>query len=73
MFVLIAHKFLSIIVVQFVQSALTEISQDVLSQKTQAPLAILVQSYNTVQEAVGIIGVSLKQRSEYQSARAFPF
>jgi hypothetical protein len=58
----VAHKFLSAIVIQVVQSELNEISQSVLLQNIQ-PASILVQ-YSFVQEDAGTTGEFLKQRTE---------
>jgi hypothetical protein len=58
----VAHKFLSAIVIQVVQSELNEISQSAELQNIQ-PASILVQ-YSLVQEDVGITGEFLKQRTE---------
>ena len=57
-----AHKFLSAIVIQLVQSELNEINQSVLLQNIH-PASILVQ-YSLVQDDVGIVGVSLKLSGE---------
>jgi hypothetical protein len=62
----VAHKFLSAIVTQLVQSQLTEINQRDEFRNIQAPLATLLQSYNVVQAESGITGSSLKGRIEYQ-------
>jgi hypothetical protein len=63
----VAHKFLSAIVIQVVQSELNDISQSAELQNIQ-PASILVQ-YSLVQEDVGITGEFLKQRTEKPYAR----
>jgi len=66
----VAHKFLSIIVIQVCQSLLNDISQSVELQNIHQA-SILVQ-YSFVQEDVGTVGEFLKQRTEHPSARPFP-
>jgi hypothetical protein len=67
--VLVAHRFLSIIVYQVVPSPLIEISQSVALWNIQAQLAMLLQSYNVVQDDVGTTGVSLNGRTEHPIER----
>ena len=67
----VAHKFLSWIVIQISQSELNEISQSVEFQNIHQA-SILVQ-YNLVQEDVGTVGEFLKQRTEKPPARLLLF
>ena len=64
-----AHKFLSAIVIQLVQSLDIEISHSVLLQNIHQ-LSILVQ-YSLVQDDVGTVGKFLKQRTVNPQARMY--
>ena len=68
-YTIVAHKFLSAIVVHVVQSQLIEISQSVELWNTQAHIATELQSYKVVHELSGATETSLNGLTEYPAER----
>lgn len=60
-----AHKFLSIIVYQVVQSQLIEISHNAELQNIHAHAATPLPSYSVVHEESGVAGSFLNARTEF--------
>jgi hypothetical protein len=66
LYTVVAHKFLSCIVIRFIQSADIDISQFTVSWNTQAQVAMLLPSNKVVQDKSGLTLSFLKQRIESQ-------